>query len=452
MGSPAVRENGRGNADGQKTSEPAGNGQQESGGESLSNGDLRQDTASKIAKAESDASSIGKSLALPTQSATGPDGPGTVDSREQMVDGVRKREITDTTVAPQCRSSAPESDAASRGNDDPSGASRNLVVVDENYLLPGAPAIVGTNVPAITDLAGIEDVRTLSSSRFGSVRLVRRAIEGGFEYFAAKCYNAGDNRDGLQAFYDRVHGLVSLSHPSVIPIIGLIAPTKAAGPIVLTPYSEMGSLSDVLSRVQRNDAPAFWSDAGKLRMIISLISGFMYLHSQGVVHREVKPSDLIVQPDGSILICGYLTSVLEEHKFTRASQPGAPSYMAPELYEDRENKRRSRDPKTDVFAFALILYEILCVQRVFPPTCSAAVIMRRAMSAKASDRPVIPGGLHPVLRELIVKSWVPAASKRQSFEAMWKRLRDIQFQAFPTPNVSFMPCEVGLLRGTMTLT
>jgi serine/threonine protein kinase len=113
--------------------------------------------------------------------------------------------------------------------------------------------------------------------------------------------------------------------------------------------------------------------------------------------------------------------------------------MAPEVYKDRENEQKSRDPKTDVFSFGLILYEILCTQRVFPPTCSAAVIMRRAMSAKAADRPVIPGGLHPVLRELIAKSWVATASKRQSFGAMWKRLRDVQFSVFPSVAVQFVP-------------
>jgi serine/threonine protein kinase len=313
--------------------------------------------------------------------------------------------------------------------------------VDENLLLPDAVRTTGPNVPVITDLTGIEEARTLSSSRFGSVGLVQQRVKGGLEYFAAKYYNAGDNKEGLQGFHDRVRGLVSLSHPCVMPIVGLIPPTKTTGPIVLTPYSANGSLSDVFDRVHRNEAPWFWNDAGKLRMIVSLICGFQYLQSQGVVHREVKPSDLIVQDDGTIRICGYLTSILEEHRYTRASQVGAPSYMAPEVYEERENEQKSRDPKTDVFSFALILYELLCGQRVFPPSASAAVIMRRAMSARAADRPVIPNGLHPILRELIGKSWFPAPSKRQSFEAMWTRLRDAGFKVFPTVDVYFRPFD-----------
>jgi hypothetical protein len=373
--------------------------------------------------------------------ATGrPGPPGTTDTHAVPNSGELGRQVPADAAA----ANAPGKPGG--GDDRPPGGSEaspivagpDLVLLAENLLLPGAIRPASPNIPSITDLAGIEEVGTLSSSRFGSVRLMRRAIEGGFEYFAAKHYNIGDNQDGVQAFQDHVRVLVSLSHPYVLPIVGLIPPTETAGPIVLTPYSTFGSLSDVLEGVRRGDPAPIWSDAGKLRMIVSLISGFQYLHDHGVVHCEVKPSDLIVQSDGSIRICGYLTRVLEEHNWTRASHAGALSYKAPEVYEDRENERRSRDPKPDVFSFALILYEILCQQPVFPPTYSAAMIMRRAISAKASDRPVIPSGLPAVLQDLIAKNWLSAASKRQTFAVMWQRLWAVGFKVFPAVEVEFV--------------
>jgi hypothetical protein len=63
--------------------------------------------------------------------------------------------------------------------------------------------------------------------------------------------------------------------------------------------------------------------------------------------------------------------------------------------------------------------------------------MRRAMSAKAADRPVIPGGLHSILRELIATAAVATPSKRQSFEGMWKRLREVRFEIFPRDRSPF---------------
>jgi hypothetical protein len=148
--------------------------------------------------------------------------------------------------------------------------------VDEKALIPDAIRATAPNIPTIADLAGIEEVRTVSLSRFHSVRLVRLAIKRNFDYCAAKYYNACDNRDGLRAFHDRVRGLVSLSHPSVMPIVGLIAPTKTVGPIVLTPCSEIGAIADVLDQVMIRHR-----FGTKLENFVS----------QGVVHPNLRLSD-----------------------------------------------------------------------------------------------------------------------------------------------------------------
>jgi serine/threonine protein kinase len=252
---------------------------------------------------------------------------------------------------------------------------------------------------------------------------MKRAKDGGgFEYFAAKHYNVGENRDSLQAFHDYMNVLVLLSHAHVMPIVGVIEPTKAHGPIIVTVYSECGSLADILDRVYRNDPSEFFGNAAKLRMIVSLVSGFVYLHSHGVIHHEVKPSDMIVDSDGSIQISDYATSILEEHRYTRALQVGAPSYIAPDVYEDLCIGQKVRDPKMDVFSFTLILYELLFQKRVFSPTLSAARIMRQAMSTRLQDRPAISDEIHPVLRDMIRQGWAPAMAKRKDFEWMWKQL------------------------------
>jgi hypothetical protein len=280
------------------------------------------------------------------------------------------------------------------------------VVIDGDALFRrGSSGFPSGQPKLITDLTGLEEVRELGSSRFGAVRLLRRRNgTGGFDYFAAKFYNAGDNRDSSQALDDRMRPFLELSHPHVMPIVGVIPPTKTAGPVLLTPFSESGSLENVLDRVRRNDAPSFWNDSGKLRMILSLVSGLRYLHSRGIVHRELKPRDLIAECDGSIRICGYATSILEKYRFIKASQDGGPSYTAPEIYDDGYDGAKVRDPKTDVFSFGLILFEIVSNHKVFPSTISAAVIMRRAMSARPSDRAVIPSDVHGVVRELISRS------------------------------------------------
>jgi serine/threonine-protein kinase len=325
----------------------------------------------------------------------------------------------------------------------------NSVNVDEGVLVPERAPSAG---PAdwqklITDMSGLEEVRELGLSRFGALRLFRRPkvpvnsdeAGAGFEYFAAKVYNAGDNREGLETFKEPMNKFISLSHPHVIPIVGIISQTKTTGPIILTRYSRYGSLEDVLTLVRQNNPPSIWNDATKLGMIVGLVSGLNYLHNKGIVHRELKPTDCIIAENGSLLISDITTSFFEEHNYTRASQVGGPSYVAPEVYDDQQDRTKVRDPKTDVFSFGLILYELLTHQRVFPLRMSGQMIMRRAMSVRPNDRPNIPSYIHPILRELITRSWNPAAQKRPTMETLWKPMQEVGFKLFLNVSVTIRP-------------
>jgi serine/threonine protein kinase len=125
----------------------------------------------------------------------------------------------------------------------------------------------------------------------------------------------GENQEGTSGLDIRMRTFLSLWHPYVMPIVGVILPEKNMGPFLLTPYSQNGSLAVVLERIRLNDPPPLWNDTTKLRMIVSLITGLEYLYNRGIVHRELKPTDLIVESDGTLRICGYSTSVLVEYKF-----------------------------------------------------------------------------------------------------------------------------------------
>jgi serine/threonine protein kinase len=202
-----------------------------------------------------------------------------------------------------------------------------------------------------------------------------------------------------------------------------------------TSKSGIISHDDIFERVHRNDTPSYLNDATKLRMIVSLMSGLTYLHGNGIVHRELKPSDLIVQADGTLKISGYETSILDEYKYARPSQVGSPSYMAPEVYDDAHEGAKVRDPKSDVFSFGLILHELLSGQKTFPTSMSAATIMRKALSS----RPTIPDRVYPILRELISRNWHASMHKRPTVDILWKRHQDVKFQLFPSVTVILTP-------------
>jgi serine/threonine-protein kinase len=142
----------------------------------------------------------------------------------------------------------------------------------------------------------------------------------------------------------------------------------------------------------------------KLRLIVGLVSGLNYLHKNGIVHRGLKPNDLIIESDGTVRICGYATRILEDHKYTKASQVGGTKYMAPEIYDDEGREKKNRDPRSDVFSFGFLLFEILTGERIFRSTMTDAAIMRKAQSDRREDRPDIPSDMDPILRNMISRS------------------------------------------------
>jgi serine/threonine protein kinase len=159
-------------------------------------------------------------------------------------------------------------------------------------------------------------------------------------------YNPGSIK-AAPVFMEQMKKFVELSHPGVMPIVGLIPPGKRTGTALLTPYSECRSLADVLEQIRRNRPPAFWNSETITKILFNLVTGFKYLHLQGIVRRDLKPSDIIVHPDGTAKICDNMTSFLEDHMFTTVSQAAAPCYMAPEMYGDGP---KETDLRTDVFS------------------------------------------------------------------------------------------------------
>ncbi len=87
-------------------------------------------------------------------------------------------------------------------------------------------------------------------------------------------------------------------------------------------------------------------------------SALAYLHDEGVVHRDIKPENVLVTPAGQVKILDFGIALFEsERRLTwtgLSNAVGTPDYMAPEQIRGRRG-----DPRTDVYAVGMLLYEML---------------------------------------------------------------------------------------------
>ncbi len=108
-----------------------------------------------------------------------------------------------------------------------------------------------------------------------------------------------------------------------------------------------------------------------LRIARDIASALDYAHAHGVIHRDVKPSNIMVTPEGSAILTDF-GLVLQTQEGTMGTTFGSAHYMAPEQAVSSANAV----PQTDQYALGVVLYEMLCGKRPFDdPSAMSVAIM-----------------------------------------------------------------------------
>jgi len=101
----------------------------------------------------------------------------------------------------------------------------------------------------------------------------------------------------------------------------------------------------------------------RLRLIEALCDGLAYAHAHDVIHRDVKPANLVIDNDGDLRILdfGIARGVASTGITQLGMVMGTPRYMSPEQLESPQV-----DHRNDIFAVGSVMYELLCYRSAFP--------------------------------------------------------------------------------------
>jgi serine/threonine-protein kinase len=158
------------------------------------------------------------------------------------------------------------------------------------------------------------------------------------------------------------------------------------------------SLADVLRRIGKLSAPMVVA-LGK-----QLCSALAAAHGQGVIHRDVKPENLLLQPDGTLKVLDFGVARLAERSSgltTAGLVVGTPAYMAPEQLLDEPV-----DARVDVWAAGVVLYEAATGRRPYDAPHPAALIARILSDvppAPAEIAPTVPGPLSDAIARALAR-------------------------------------------------
>jgi serine/threonine-protein kinase len=207
-----------------------------------------------------------------------------------------------------------------------------------------------------------------------------------------------------------------LDHPHILKFIPV---EKKSRPYLVMEYLEGQTLSELLKNVRPLPEP----DAVKIASRIC--EALQYMHEKGVIHRDLKPQNIMLCNDGTIRIMDFGIARSQASRrltfvgFTPAM--GTPDYMAP------EQVRGSRgDARTDIYSLGAILYEMVTGEPPFGGDSAYVIMNARTTGDPVAPRKVNPK-LTPVLEEIILHAMERDPKRRyQSAAEMKKELDDYE--------------------------
>jgi len=234
----------------------------------------------------------------------------------------------------------------------------------------------------------------------------------------------GDISDkiALARFEREVEVLKTMKHPNIVRCFGGVCEDKRR--FYAMELLEGGSLEDQL--VARGKLP--WEQV--IQYGLQMCAALDYSHEKGVVHRDVKPSNFLISPDGQLKLSDFgLASVTSGRKITAAGKTaGTFLYMAPEQIRGQEVT-----PRTDLYALGCVLFELVTGHVPFLGETPGATLHMHCQAPP--PRPTesaldCPLHLERVVLKLLEKD---AASRFQTASEVARELRSISQTVTVTP-------------------
>jgi WD40 repeat protein/serine/threonine protein kinase len=206
------------------------------------------------------------------------------------------------------------------------------------------------------------------------------------------------NPQAVARFYREAQAAARLSHPNIVTAFD-------AGPTGQTHYFAMELVEGVdLARLVKQRGPL--SAEAACDHVRQAALGLQHAHEQGLVHRDIKPHNLVVTPDGTVKLLDLGLARLEGDQkpgVTRLDQVlGTPDYLPPE----QAVNAWAADIRADIYALGCTLYHLLAGQPPFRAATLSQVLLAHQFDTPAPlhrGRPDVPASLSAVVERMMAK-------------------------------------------------
>lgn len=250
----------------------------------------------------------------------------------------------------------------------------------------------------------------LTGKQFGPYQIVAPLGEGGMaavykayqpsmeRYVAIKVLprQMAESAEFIARFKREAHMLAQLQHPHILPVFDY---GQADGyTYIVMPFIQSGTLADVM-RTRQMSLPEIG------RIITQVGDALGYAHARGMIHRDVKPSNVLIDERGNCLLTDFGLARMTDASAKLTSSGavmGTPAYMSPE-----QGAGHALDGRSDIYSLGIIFYEMVTGQVPYQAETPIAIVFKHIQDPLPPVRkfvPDLPEEIELVLLKSLAKS------------------------------------------------
>ena len=234
-------------------------------------------------------------------------------------------------------------------------------------------------------------------------------------------------------FHDESQAVAMLSHPNIVAVYDVSRSDQLD-------YIVMELIDGITLKqyMQKKGEPLNWREA--LHFITQIVKALGHAHSRGIIHRDIKPHNIMVLRDGSVKVADFGIARLASAAQNTLTQEalGSVHYISPE-----QAKGSHIDARSDLYSAGVVLYEMLTGRLPYEGDSPISVAIQHINSIPLSPREINPE-IPEAMEAITMKAMAPKADQRYgNADAMLVDLEEFR----KNPNINFDYTAADLLTG-----